>query len=344
MKKLIAITISLFLAASVFAQKSSSFSTATYQSIKDEPSYLMNVMDWNKLSFDKYYLFSSINSATRLNITGATKVNSNTLMLSYEGNLWEDNAWGRIGTLYGFDNKAILVSYDFFEDGTYSIFGSTVSGKIYEPRVSFGINLDDKNTLKIDGSYAYVDGTNIDDSYFSATVSFRHYLQQTSKVSSALLVSYNGGFLTQTNESLSTTNKANSNYISTRFEYENQFASKAKVGLTTRLDVGYYTNELTGGNLKQIFFNPYAYAGLSCALADSVDLLLGMDIDIPKYNINIDAENTKTSFYSYYRIGLSVKPSDVVTIDGYAYLYPTSGISVENLLSSSFYLSVALKF
>ena len=58
--------------------------------VKDDASYVMDVLDWDKASFGKFFGFTSINSTSTLNFRGAQHLKGGNLAFSYSGNLWGD--------------------------------------------------------------------------------------------------------------------------------------------------------------------------------------------------------------------------------------------------------------
>lgn len=81
---------------------------ASASAVENDSFYLMNILDWAKLSYEKGYGLVSLDSENYGNLAGATNLkNGAAIHGAWEGNLWEENAVNFFGGLYAWENKAV---------------------------------------------------------------------------------------------------------------------------------------------------------------------------------------------------------------------------------------------
>ncbi|MBO4404325.1 MAG: hypothetical protein J5780_03235, partial [Treponema sp.] len=169
----------LFATASVFtvsAENESGLYKATASTVEDDVYDLNNVITWNRLKFDKYFGFTSIDSASEGNLALATHLNKKSVLgIEWRGNLWNDDSaagstsHNRFTGFYGWDNKAVRVS--FYEATDETPTAEYNHKKDFTFSALFGMNLNKVMAFSAGLSYG-IDSEEVDDDNYTDAKDF----------------------------------------------------------------------------------------------------------------------------------------------------------------------------
>lgn len=324
-KKLFTSAVLIALSASAFALESR-FNSATANTITDDASYLMNSTEWNKLNFDKTFVFTSIDSNASGNIAAAFKLKNNaTLMTSWDGNLWSaTNKYNNFAALYGTGKYSFGAS---FASGTTTveipIYGSS-SADITEFGLTFGMNVTDKDDIT--AAFGYISSDDFgDDSIITLTGGYKRNLTKTSNAS----IIYTGIFFNDI-----TTNTFVPAY---HYEYNNK---KVSYGFTATAPVTFASYYST----SETMFTPVINNGVSLNLSDSFSLNAGLSTTLPYIAKTEGMDATYGNFLNTFTFGFSINAGSAVKIDASSVFNLASGVSIDDILTTPFMLSVSMKF
>lgn len=362
-KKLILALVSFTLGAGLFAQGIAGtydgFYYATAYTIEDDAYNFMNVISWKKLNFNKFYAKTSVNSNSSGNLGFATHLNNDSaLMLSWNGTLWTDSGmYNNFVALYGIGNLGVSLAFNYSKDSSYS--DNPVK---YSPYIEAGYNLTDKIDLYGGFYFNYLksqDGTintitKIDP---TAVLGAQYKLNDSNNFSSTVGAYYRGVFSNEKDYySMSDYTSAINSQLNglyayyklnykplDNFTYGMYFTpyvtfSSSKV-TETRSSSSNSTNSNTVTTLGFILKN-----GFSANLTQKLILNGGIYTTIPSLKFEKDQNVTPSIFFNSFYAGLSLNVTPNVRIDGYSYIYPTSGISLNDLWTTKVYLTCQAKF
>lgn len=341
MKKLFAILFTVILSTSVFAQQetTSKLATSTYSAISDDSTYFFNLTDWNKLKFDDLYLLSTYIQSSYIELGGAFKLNENTLMVRYDGNVWAKDDWNRVSLFWGKGNLSLYAAYQHENPG----YLNSRNGREYIPSVGFGYNFDNQNAIAIAVSYDSLVGadTAYDVTVIKPVVTYRRYLEDSKTKTTYLKFVYSGQFTTEKYNVTDDSESFSKNTVTSTFGMETKLSDKLKYGLMASLPLEYNKTPTS-----KIFYidSLDVRNGISYSLSEMFDFNFGYDFAIPYICIPDEGDISSGSFNNSYCIGFTFKPAETVKIDAYASFYPTNGESVDELSSTKFYFSVQAKF
>lgn len=325
MKKLLSCALALCLAVSAFSLDSGLFQ-ATASTVRDDASYFMDAMDWQKLDFKKFYGFTSIDSATSGNLATAFKLkNGDTLMASWEGNLWTDpQDTNSFAVMYGKDKYAFGAGYAWgsFSKSFSGVLSYTERVKIFS--ATFGMNVTDKDAFSV----AYALTSFKDDSFENLNIIDATYKRAFNK-DSYLTVSYEGIFW---NDFTLTT-------ITPAYHYEYK-AKKFTYGLNA--SVPFMFVSITDVDTSNMLISPVVQNGISVALSDALTLNTGIKTTLP-YIYKLDDDTTTGTFANDFTFGLSLNAGENVRIDAVTDINLASGISIDDVKALDFMLTATLK-
>lgn len=329
MKKILSCALALCMAVSAFSLESGLFQ-ATASTVRDDASYFMDAMDWQKLDFKKFYGFTSIDSATSGNLAAAFKLkNGDTLMASWEGNLWSTTDSNTFSAMYGKDKYAFGASYGWGSINTkIPAFGNiSQDSKIFS--AIFGMNVTDKDAFAVNYTLTSFDG----DIYTSSLNVISAYYKRAINDNSNLTIGYTGTFFGD----YTTVNEITPTY---HYEYKNK---KFTYGLNASVPFMFYNVTVYGTDTSVVIISPVVQNGISVALTDLLTLNGGIATTIPSITKSGD-ETTTGSFSNNFLFGLSLNAGENVRIDAVTEVPLAAGLSIDDVKALAFNFTVALKF
>lgn len=327
MKKLLACALALTLSVSAFSLTSGK-SIATAGSIKDNASYFMDPINWNKMDFNKIWAFTSITSASAQegNLAAAFKLkNKGTLMTSWNGNLWADpDDYNTMSLMYAKDAFSFGASLgvgnlDFYHPVYPAVPWGPEEQTVFEG--FFGMNINPQSAFSLGLRYNNFEKDTIDDP-FTLVATYQHSF----KPNSILSAQYLGFYMNE---------NATANIISTNYQYEYK-AKNFTYGLNTNVSFNFMKDMFM---LKSSITN-----GISTNLSKLLTLNAGLSTSLPELYKEKDVDLQTGLFSNTFYYGLSLQAGDNVTIDASSAIDLPNGISFETIWQTSFLLTVALKF
>lgn len=341
MKKLFAILFAVILSTSVYAQRSNAFSDATYNTIADDSYYLFNLIDWNKLEFDKAFIGASTIYNNFLQLYSAFHIGQNTLMVGLEGNLWADNALNRSYFLFGHKNFSVYANYEQLKNGKWEIFETEYYGKMYCPTIGFGYNIDEKNAISTTVNYNYINGTDIDVHFTRVNATYKKNLVLSKTKNSSFQLKYDTSYLNGNNNVTNEKTNYFIHCITPTYKLETKLNEKLDFGFLVYVPFGYIKKT----SKTCLFIDPITINnGFSYQFTQNLLGNIGISIKTPSINFPKEGDVYTGIFYSRYSLGLTFMPSSNIKIDGSCYFTPSAGLSLNDIQSYELALSVSAKF
>lgn len=347
----------LAIACLIFAFGTSAFAInsglrlGSASTLMDDSYYYMNLVDWEKLSFDKFYGFTAINSPNSINLSAAQKTkDGNLLAYSYNGNLWTKNGYNDFSAFYGFGKMAL--KFDLGLDETTE--NATEPYTIWIPAISFGMDVSDKfafstglglSSLKIDEEDAIYSITSTNVSLFANGY---YNIKNTDKLFAQAIFGYSGSFDKAVMEfdmegmdSQESKTNSNSFFLGAELQYKPTsaftYAMKAtfpRFTTFTRADETSYTTMsffVNNGFMVELKPNKFFAS-------------FGISTTLPSFTFEEDVDTVKGTLSNTYYMGMAINLAPQIRLDGRCTITPTEGISMEKIFQQNLYLSLTAKF
>lgn len=363
----------LFIALTVvsfgFAQVSG-LSLGSASTVRDNTAYVMDVLDWNKADFGKFFGFTSIDSSSSLNFLGAQQVKGGNLAYSYAGNLWKEGS-DNYSVFYGKKNMGFLFTLDAdkAKEGKIESDMGDVNVEnygVFSPSFTFGMNATDKFSFKAGfgiglttGKNSYEIGTTeylTKTSLSAPVVELAGYytIKNTDKLFARLGLSYTGVFAGlksklyidgEFDEKTELSLNANAIALSGSLEY------KATDRFTYGLNAVFPGFVFNGGkdqNGDAIPFENMITFAISNGFVAEVSpdrflLSFGMTTALPSFIFVEDEDTEITDIVNTYYLGMGFCLTPQIRIDGTATITPQSGISMKTIWEQKLAISVSIK-
>lgn len=327
MKKLLSCALALCLTVSAFSLDSGLFQ-ATSSTVRDDASYFMDAMDWQKLDFKKFYGFTSIKSSTEGNLAGAFKLkNGDTLMASWDGNLWTDpQDTNSFAVMYGKDKYAFGASYAWgsLDFAFPYVSSSTVRAKSFG--ATFGMNVTKTDAFSVNYNLFSFNEDGIEN-FNNLNATYKHAFKENSELS----LSYTGMFWDEYTVTVLVP--------AYHYEYKNK---KFTYGLTAGASLLFFTEPVT--DVSYMYIAPVVNNGISVALSDAVLLNAGIKTALPSIE-KIDDDTSTGAFSNTFTFGLSLNAGENARIDAFVASVPlASGLSIDDVKALTFNFTASLKF
>ena len=349
----------IVVACLIFAFGSSAFAInsglrlGSAATLMDDSYYYMNLVDWEKLSFDKFYGFTAINSTNSINLFAAQKVkDGNLLAYSYDGNLWTENGYNDFSVFYGFGKMAL--KFDLGLDETTT--NATEPYTIWAPAVSFGMDVSDKFAFStgLGLSSSKIDEEDANYSIASTNVNLfangYYNIKNTDKLFAQAIFGYSGNF-----------DKAVMEYDIEGIDVEPQEAKTNSNSFFFGAEMQYKPTSVFTYAMKFTFprFTTYTRADETTysTLAFSVNngfmvelkpnkffTSFGIATTLPSFTFEKDVDTVKGTLTNTYYLGMAVNLAPQIRLDGRCTITPTEGISMEKIFQQALYLSLTAKF
>lgn len=354
----------IMIACLIFAFGSSAFAinsglrSGSAFTLMDDSYYYMNLVDWEKLSFNKFYGFTAINSTNSINLFAAQKVkDGNLLAYSYDGNLWTENGYNDFSVFYGFGKMALKFDLGLDETTKENV---KEPYTIWIPAISFGMDVSDKFAFsaglglassKIETEQAFLGETyTITDKYSNVSLFANGYynIKNTDKLFAQAIFGYSGNFEKEVVESDLENSKpqesktnSNSFFLSAELQYKPTsaftYAMKAtfpRFTTFTRADETSYTTMsffVNNGFMVELKPNKFFTS-------------FGIATTLPSFTFEKDVDTVKGALTNTYYLGMAVNLAPQIRLDGRCTITPTTGISMEKIFQQALYLSLTAKF
>ncbi len=337
---------------------------ASAYTIEDDAYNFMNVMDWQKLDFNKFYGYTSIDSRTEGNLGAAFHVGgSNVLGITWRGNTWDGNPHNDFNVMYGWNNMAIRGGIIQYSEDSKTINGVTVdSYQIYVPNFEFGMNVTDKLAFEagfgIGFGSVYAEATGIEMKIsqtipaLNAMVSYN--ILDKGNMSGTLGLGYEGSYGTTTTEATvtilgtSTTTKETVNTNQTKFtpfyKMNVAFSDTFTYGLSAAIPftfsgTSYSVDSDTISETSANYVDFKICNGFRAALAkDKVNVYGGIETDLPRADFS-DSSNNGTFRNTFYG-GFDVNLSQEVKAELGGQFTPYNGISMDEIWKQTMYVTI----
>ena len=335
--------------------------------VKDDASYVMDVLDWDKASFGKFFGFTSINSTSTLNFLGAQHLKGGNLAYSYNGNLWGEGVVDTYSAFYGKGNKGFLFSL-----GTNSSDSWTVNGNVLEdykyitPNFTFGIETSDK--LSFIAGFGLISRTGNSEQELlgnkiltkgsemipSLDLGAYYTIKDTNKLFARAGLIYSGDFdstkiatyLNGAEESVVKVS-ANSNTLTLRGTLEYKPTDRFTYGLRVNFPQITFGNEkdADGNETKDPTVMSFSMSnGFIAEVApDRFFVSMGINTYLPSLTFEKDQDMEKGTIRNYYYMGMAFCLTPQVRIDGYTSIEPVDGISLQTVWETKMALTVSIK-
>lgn len=352
LKKIVVACLIFAFGASAFAINSGLRSGSAF-TLMDDSYYYMNLVDWEKLSFDKFYGFTAINSSTSINLSAAQKLKGgNLLAYSYDGNLWTENGYNDFSVFYGFGKMAL--KFDLGLDETTT--NATEPYTIWAPAVSFGMDVSDKFAFStgLGLSSSKIDEEDANYSIATTTVSLfangYYNIKNTDKLFAQAIFGYSGNFDKAVTEfdiegidvdPQETKTNSNSFFLAAELQYKPTSAFTYAMKCTfprfttyTRADETTYSTlafSVNNGFMVELKPNKFFTS-------------FGIATTLPSFTFEKDVDTVKGALTNTYYLGMAVNLAPQIRLDGRCTITPTTGISMEKIFQQALYLSLTAKF
>lgn len=342
-KLLISFTI-LILSTSAFAI-SSGLNIGSAGTYRDDSHFYMNHLYWDKLEFNKFYGFTSIDSVNYLNFAAAQKINGdNVLAYAYNGNLWAEDSSNDISLFYGFNKMSIALDLGFYED-----FSGDDPSIIFAPGVAFGYNITDKFGITASCNFGFLNyeeeivGYTIKTSLTKTILSARAYynFKDTEKLFTNIFFGYDGDF-----SKIKTTLDDQDPEISKESNSEIYLGSELEFKPTNAITYSMNCNlPIIRFEDTSTFFSFYINNGITIELkADKIFTSFGIETELPYIQFIEDGDTSRGYLENTFYFGIAVYLSPQIRLDGACVIYPESGISMSDIFQQQLNISISAKF
>ncbi len=349
--KLFAAALVALTAISTLSAETSGLRIGSGHTIQDDVYDLNNVITWNRLKFNNFMGFTSIDSGSHGNLAGAVHIQKNNVLgLAWNGNLWNNDTNGNVQdneftAFYGFDfNKALKLSFyekTIRDNGTnYEEFLGDQD--IYDVKLTFGMSPSDKVAFSVNGNFNYEDRSAIDDSTkitkFGIGGSFFYTIKKDSKIDSKFYLNGNMEFAGTKTETAGVTAEANTSDFNLIPGVEVQYKLSPK--FTYGFD-GYVGIGFNGGDQpKDVNLDFQLNNGFSANITDALLCNMGINTSLPSITFPENGDAQKGSFQNTFYAGFSFDFSEAIRIDASASITPQNGMSFQELWQQIFNLSI----
>ncbi len=359
------LSMTALLSTSAFAAEgmSDKLYQASGSAVENDSFYLMNILDWAKLSYEKGYGLVSLDSENYGNLAGATNLkNDAAIHGAWEGNLWEENAVNFFGGMYAWENKAVKGTFgkiDFYVPG--SIGNTTV--KYVDG--AFGMTYDANWAFDAGAGYFWteVGGTDISFINFNAEAVYtfgesgaaaktrgKGKGKSAAKPATGFESTKAGLVLNVTNFDLDAIS-GNSITFVPYFKMQKQISEKLKYGFYFGTPVTMWTGDFDDSKTTMDF---NMRNGIVAQVKPGFEFAAGIQTNLPQIVKDGDNGDFQNSFFM--GCGISVSPE--VKIDLCAAIKPTDddfdkndppaaggdGVSLKEVWEQSLSISVTIKF
>ena len=347
------ITVILFLIAAM-CLKISALNSAAYDgsahTVEDEAYYLMNVLDWSSLKFDKTYVFSNLNSTSSGNLAAFfhTK-NKNVIGLGWEGNLWSETSYNSVTAFYGWNKFALALNYTGYISPAWYLDGNVCNDyKNLGGNAEFGAIVNKNFALSFSLGFSNTSGAintaEIDYSTFTANTDLVYSLKNDNNLNAKLFLDYTGSFATR---------KSKIGNNETKAKYSQNIivpGTKLLYHLNNNLAYGLYAavpvtitsgdNIPTDTSLEFTVSNGICYA----IKPNQIFFNTGIELVLPSITFHKDADTERGLFYSTFYAGFSFILANRICIDLSTGINPNNGVKLDDIWNQSFSISVSAKF
>lgn len=342
LKKLALVAVMLTVGLSAFAIESGLY-TGSASAVHDDSYYYMNLIDWQKLDFNKFYGFTNFNGADNsLNFAGASHLkNGDVLAYSYEGDLWADNNLNFFNGFWGHDKLAVRGSLGFEEDGATEIVlgtGYNVTDKISFTALIGDYWIKDKETM---GTYTIETLDNI----FKLQIVGKYNIKNTDKVLLRLTLGYGGIFyknkVTTTigeNDPTTETTKDSKNVIHIGGTFQYKFNDRFTFGSEiTFPDFNFYEEAtLISFEMRNGFI-----AGV---VPNRLYISAGLETELPFLAFEEGEDVVKGNLFNFFYLGAAFDLTPQVRICSDANIAISDGLSLEEAWQEVFRVALQMKF
>ena len=321
----------------------------TAHTVEDNTYAMMNVLDWNKLEFDKTLVFSNMNSTSSGNLAGVFHINKqNVLGLSWEGNLWSETSYNSLTGFYGWDKYAFTLNFTEYMSPAWYMDSDICSDyKNLGGKAEFGYLINQMFAAKLGLGFSNVTGrintSDINYSNFTVGAELVYNMKDEENFKFKLLLGYDGDFAarkatvgnTQTETKYSKnviTNGAKLLYKSGNFSY----------GLNASIPISFVSGD---GISKDVTFDFNLSNGFSVTLQpDKLLFNTGAEIMFPSIYLHENADSETGIFYTTFYAGFSFILNNYIKVDLCTGLNPNNGITFDDLWHQNFNISLSARF
>lgn len=342
LKKLALVAVMLTVGLSAFAIESGLY-TGSASAVHDDSYYYMNLIDWQKLDFDKFYGFTNFNGVDNsLNLAGASHLkNGDVLAYSYEGNLWADNNYNFFSGFWGHDKLAVKGSLGFEEDGASEIIlgaGYNVTDKISFSASVIDLWEKDKETI---GTYVIENLDNI----FALQILGKYNIKNTDKILLRLTLGYAGIFLknkvTTTigeNDPTTETTKASENIIHIGGTFQYKFNDRFTFGSEITFPEFTFYDEATVISFEM------RNGFIAGVVPNRLYVSAGLETTLPSLTFEDDEDVLKGNLINSFYLGAAFDLTPQVRITSSTNIAITDGLSLEEAWQEVFSFALQMKF
>lgn len=320
----------------------------TAGTVRDDVQNIMDPIEWNTVKFDNVFGFTRINSNQSGNLAAAFHVNgSDVLAIAWNGNLWADVPNNSFTCFYGWDKNGITVNYSqykahntnnidpnlgytFDDDVNIFTFGAGY-GRTINEKFAFAILLNDTMLNAKITTYDF------SFSLFTGAADLFYTFKNDGKLNAKLVTGYAGIFMNaETNYGVTTVSADSSvNTIHAGVNLEYKPSSNFTYGLVADVPLAF----MDGATVLAFSVKN----GFSYAIQPGKFLLnMGLETTLPSITFPDGSDTTYGTFGNTFYGGLSFFASDAIRIDLSADLGLTNGISLYEIWTQNFNLSLRM--
>ena len=346
-KKSLVLFFALSICISIHAMNSTSYES-TAGTIQDDASFLMNVIDWDNLKFEKFYAFSMLNSTSSGNIAGAFHLkDSDLLAFAWEGNLWSETSYNSLTGFYGWDKFAFALNYTGYTSPSWYIDSSVCNDyKNMGVNGEFGYSINKMFDAALRLGFAKTSGQiatyEIDNSDFGLGALLAFNLKNEDDFRIRMILDYQGNFENRKAVSSSISNEAkywqNNVTIGTRLLYKSDAFS---YGLYGAVPISILSGDDISTDLKMEF---ELSNGFSVALQpEKLFFNTGIQLIFPSLTFRKDTGVEKGIFNTTFNAGFSFILNNMIQLDVGTGINPNNGISFDDIWNQNFKISLSAK-
>lgn len=349
-KKIVLSLVLFLISFSAFAIESGLY-TGSASAVHDDSYYYMNLIDWQKLNFDKFYGFTNFQGANdELNFAGASNLkNGDLLAYSYAGNFWTDGGYNSYNVFWGHNKLAVKGGLSFIDESTTTIdasLGFNATDKIgLTLSLSDGWNKDSETTEVM----GIKSETNLSTNIFQLGIGGIYNIKETEKMLLRVSIGYTGYFYKNKVTTIINDGEPNVNSIENnrnRITLSGTFQYK----INDRFSFG---SVLTFPRISFFDNNGTEYTEMEFAMRNGfmasvvpnrLFISAGLSTQIPSLTFRKDQDTEKGTLTNNFYLGAAFDLTPQVRITSSTNIAITDGLSLEEAWQEVFNFSLQMKF
>lgn len=350
LKKLALVAVMLTVGLSAFAIESGLY-TGSASAVHDDSYYYMNLIDWKKLNFDKFYGFTDFQGANdELNFAGASNLkNGDLLAYSYAGNFWTDGGYNSYNVFWGHNNLAIKGGLSFIDESTTTIDASLGFNATDKIGLTFSLSDGWNKESETTDVMGIKTETNLSTNIFQLGIGGIYNIKETENILLRVSIGYTGYFYKNKVTTIINDGEPNVNSIENnrnRITLSGTFQYK----INDRFSFG---SVLTFPRISFIDNNGTEYKEMEFAMRNGfiasvvpnrLFISAGLSTRIPSLTFRKDQDTEKGTLGNFFYLGAAFDLTPQVRICSDANIAISDGLSLEEAWKEVFNFSLQMKF